>query len=317
MDQEGLGGARVPHVMVLGAMDSRTVQAAMRPALERSRTQGAAHTPRCVVVAPTPAAVLLAADEARRVLGDGCRVVPVTSVTRARRVLGSAPLSVVVGTPGDIRALRKSADLSLDELSAVVFLGVDDMLASEDATTGRDALDALLSDVPSTVMRIATASQESEAVQTFQQQHLPKARQITPHVAQAPMTGVAAPHYLIVSPLQRAAMLRAVLDERDPPSVAVIASGEVAQAEARETLASLGLPVDNQTVQVEEREPQGHTAAVIGWGAPVDASALQSAMSGAPVFAVFLAGTDDIVHLQTISGNAAQPFAAPSKSHRV
>ena len=56
-------------------------------------------------------------------------MVPVTAAARAKRVLGHTPVAIAVGTPADLLALRRASALSLDDLQAVVLLGLDMLLA--------------------------------------------------------------------------------------------------------------------------------------------------------------------------------------------
>ncbi|MFY7923903.1 MAG: hypothetical protein ACOVSI_15975, partial [Gemmatimonas sp.] len=101
------GATRSQHVVLQGPADLRTMTAAMRPGVERSREGGQTGAPTCLVITPTIEQAMTAADEARRLLNDTTiRVVPVTGAVRARRVLGSAPVAVASGTAADLLALR-------------------------------------------------------------------------------------------------------------------------------------------------------------------------------------------------------------------
>lgn len=301
------GGTRSQHVVVMGAMEPRTVQAALRPGVERSRQGGAPSGPACLVITPTGVATQLAATEARDLLdAPTLRVVPVTAAARAKRVLATSPVAIAIGTPADLLALRRGSALSMDSLQAVVLLGIDAMLAEQGT---RDAIEALLTDLPSNAVRVVSSASEDDAeVKEFLERYLPKARHITPLVKATSVSFNVTPHYLITAPAARTVALRTFLDERDPPSLAIIAGNDVAEAEAAEALAQLGLRVDGRATQIVRVSPLGHTAAVIGWDMPATAEALSSALAGQPVEAVFFIQPSDVPAMTAVSGGAARPL---------
>ena len=129
-ETEAEGTARSQNVVLQGPADTRTMAAAMRPGVERSRGVVESAAPACLVITPTVEQALSAAEQARIVLADDTsRVVPVSQVARARRVLASGPVSIVTGTTLDLLALRKDSAMSLGGLKALVIVGLDDVLA--------------------------------------------------------------------------------------------------------------------------------------------------------------------------------------------
>jgi ATP-dependent RNA helicase DeaD len=301
------GGTRSQQMVVLGALEPRTVQAALRPGVERSRNGGAPSAPACLVITPSSAATQLAATEARSLLeAPALRVVPITAVARGTRVLALGPVAVAIGTPADLLVLRRTSALSVSDVQAVVLLGLDELLADQGAT---DAIESLLGDLPASCVRVAASATEDDArVNDFLERHLRKARRVTPLIKPSTVTFNVTPHYHIVAPAGRVGALRTFLDDRDPPSLAIIAPSAVAEADAREALAQLGLTVDGQRVQVERRAPAMHTAAVIGWGVPANSEALSAAMSAEPVEAVFFIEATDLPSMTAASGGAARPL---------
>jgi ATP-dependent RNA helicase DeaD len=310
------GGTRSQQVIVLGGMEPRTVRAALRPGVERARSGGAPSSPACLVLAPSLAATTLAADEARALLEDATlRVVPVSAVGRGKRVLALGPVAVAVATPADLLALRRASALAVADVQAVVLLGLDELLNDESAVT---SVESLLADLGAGVVRVASVSREDDArVERFVERHLRKARQVTPLVKPSTVTFNVTPHYQVVDPAGRAAALRAFLDDRDPPSLAVIAPTAAAEADAREALAALGLTPDGQRVQLERRAPAMHAAAVIGWEVPASSEALVAAMSAEPVEAVFFVRAADVPGMTATSGGAARPLTLTSIDARV
>ncbi|HMS01863.1 MAG TPA: DbpA RNA binding domain-containing protein [Gemmatimonadaceae bacterium] len=306
-DSGAAGGTRSQQVVVLGGLEPRTMQAALRPGVERGRPGGAASAPACLVLAPSASAVEQAAREARALLDDASlRVVPVSSVARATRVLALGPVAVAVATPQDLQALRRASAVSVSDAQAIVVLGLDDMLADADATA---AIESALADAPAGSLRVASIATEGDAtLDAFLGRHLRKARQVTPLVKPSTVSVAITPHYHICAPSGRAVALRTFLDEQDPPSLAIVAPSPVAEADAREALASLGLVVDGQRVQVVRRAPALHTAAVIGWGVPTSSEALMAAMSVEPVHVLFLIDAVDVPAMTAVSGGAARPL---------
>lgn len=314
-DSGAAGGTRSQQVVVLGGLEPRTMQAALRPGVERSRQGGAASAPACLVLAPSAAAVAQAAHEARALLDDATlRVVPVSAVDRAKRVLGMAPVAVMVATPSDLAALRRAGAISVSDVHAVVLLGLDEMLGADDTTS---AIESALADAPSGAVRVASIATEGDsAVDAFLERHLRKARHVTPLVKPSTVSFAITPHYLVCAPSTRVTALRAFLDERDPPSLAIVAPTPVAEADAHEALATLGLPVDGQRVQVVRRAPAQHTAAVIGWGAPATSDALAAAVAVEPVHVLFLIDATDVPAMTAVSGGAARPLTLDTTSLR-
>ena len=94
-DEEREGAARSQNVVLQGPADARTMAAAMRPGVERSREVTESGAPACLVITPTVEQALSAAEQARVLLADDTsRVVPGSQVARARLVLGSGAVSV-------------------------------------------------------------------------------------------------------------------------------------------------------------------------------------------------------------------------------
>lgn len=304
------GGTRSQNMVVMGAMEPRTVQAALRPGVERSRAGGAPSAPTCLVITPSTLATQLAAREARALLGSPTlRVVPVTDPKRAKRVLAHSAVAIAVGTAEHLNALRRASAISFDQLQAVVLLGLDTLLTDGSV----DHIESLLSDIPGTTARVASSASDHDAKASgFLNRHLPKARHITPLVKTTQVTFGLTPQYHIIAPAARAAALSTFLDERDPPSLAVVVQSDVAEAEAKEALETLGLLADHRVVQVVRGTPLGHTAAVVGWSVPVSSDALEQALAGQPIEAVFFIQPTDLPLMTAVSGGAARPLTLGS-----
>lgn len=305
----GAGATRSQHVVLQGPADLRMMAAAMRPGLERSRGEQDGTAPACVVVTPTTEQALSAAEQARILLAnDALRVVPVSAVARARRVIASGPVAVIVGTAAELLELRVASAFNLDALRAVVVIGLDDILRDG----GAESLQALLTGAPDELQRIVTLEEETPEAEAFLEAYLRRARRITQNVvvdAPLPMT----PSYAITSAAGRADALRAVLDATDPPSLVVVASTEIGLRDAERALARLGLVVDGHAVQVVKQPTSQHVALVVLWEAPATTEALTEAIATRPVDAVALLLPDELPAFRRITNGLAEAWNPPAR----
>lgn len=312
-DEEREGAARSQHVVLQGPADARTMAAAMRPGVERSREIEGTAAPGCLIITPSVEQALSASEQARILLAnDTSRVVPVSQAARARRVLAAGPVAVVTGTAADLLSLRRDSALQVDAVRAVIIVGLDDVLAEGDVA----ALEALLGDMPADAMRVATLEHETPAVEAFLEAQLRRARRIAPPpAAEAPLT--LTPSYLLTSTAGRAEALRAVLDAVDPPSVVVVASNEPSAAEATRALARLGLVVDGLLVQVVRQPTSQHVSLVVLWDAPGSAEALTESLATHPVDAVAFLSPEELPAFRRLTHGTAAAWAPPVRKSRV
>ncbi len=308
-DEEREGAARSQHVVLQGPADARTMAAAMRPGVERSREVQGNAAPACLVITPSVEQAKTAADQARVILADDTsRVVPVSQVGRARRVLAAGPVAVVTGTATDLMALRRDSAVNIDGLKAIILIGLDDILADGDVA----ALEALLGDVPADAMRVATLDTEPPAVEAFLEAQLRRARRIAPPPAGESALPVT-PSYLLTSTAGRADALGAVLDAVDPPSLVVVASNEPSAAEAHRALARLGLTVDGVLVQVVRQPTSQHVSLVVLWDAPASAEALGEALATHPVDAVAFLSPEELPSFRRLTHGTAAAWSPPMR----
>lgn len=308
-ERESPGATRSQHVVLHGPADARTMAAAMRPGLERSRSGGTEGAPACLVIAPTVEQSLRAAEQARALLADSAaRVVPVSSTTRARRVLGAGPVAVVVGTAADLLALRRDSALRLDALQSVVVIGLDEILADG----GLETLQALLGDAPGEPARTVTLENESPETDAFLEAQLRRARRIGP----TPVSDTALPmmpSFVITSASGRAETLRHILDAVDPPSVMIVASSEASQREAEAALARLGVAVDGTNVQTTRQPTSQHVSLVVLWDAPASTEALTEALASRPVDAITLLLPDELPAFRRMTNGEATAWTPPTR----
>ena len=303
-ERDTQGVTRVQHVVLHGPADGRTMAAALRPAIERSRDAKGIGAPACLVITPTVEQALAVADTARTLLDDDAhRVVPVSAVIRARRVLQAGAVAVVSGAPHDLLALRKDSSLSLESLRSVVLVGLDELLAD-----GADeTLQSLLADAPVDAMRIATLDSETDATVAFIEAQMRRARNVNP-VVQGDGKFVITPRYAVSTPAARAELLRAVLDEIDPPSVVIVATSDAGETDARRALARLGIAINSETVNVTRHAPNSAASLVVMWEAPAGVEAITEALAGHPANAVAFLLPDEVPSFHRLTGGAAQPW---------
>ncbi len=308
-ERETPGATRSQHVVLQGPVDLRMMAAAMRPGLERSRGEPLGMSPACVVVTPTVEQALSAAEQASVILADDAlRVVPVSAVPRARRVLALGPVAVVVGTPAELLELRRASALRLDALKAIVVIGLDDIMRDG----GLESLQSLLGDTPDDLQRIVTLEEESPEADAFLEAHLRRARRMTPtpiNDAPLPMT----PSFAITSHAGRADTLRAILDAADPPSVVVVAASDASMRDAERALTRIGVLIDGTLVQVVRQPTSQHVALVVLWETPATLEALSEAIATRPVDAVVLLLPDELPAFRRLTNGLAEVWSPPAR----
>jgi hypothetical protein len=207
---------------------------------------------------------------------------------------------------------RRAGDaaLSVEQLQTVVIVGLDEILAAN----GADTLQALLSDAPDNVSRVATLEHENEASEAFLEAQLRRARRITPPVIGDTPLAVT-PRFVLTSPAGRADALRLVLDETDPPSLVLIAASDAGMSDATAALARLGIAVDGLSVQVTRQPTAQHVALAVLWEAPLTHDALVEALAMRPVDAVALLLPDELPAFRRMTLNLAEAWTpAPKKA---
>ncbi len=308
-DEEREGVARSQNVVLQGPADARTMAAAMRPGVERSRDVTDSAAPACLVITPTIEQALSAAEQARLLFADAAaRIVPVSQVARARRVLASGPVALVTGTVADLLALRRESALRVDALRAAIIIGLDDVLADGNG----DALQALLGDIPPETMRVATIDEGSPAAEAFLEAQLHRARRIAPPPASDTALAVT-PSYVLTSMAGRADALRAILDAVDPPSLVVVATNDPSVDDARRALSRLGLLVDGLLVQVVRQPTSQHVSLVVLWDAPASSESLSEALATHPVGAIALLTPEELPAFRRLTHGSAVAWTPPTR----
>ncbi|MBI3791298.1 MAG: hypothetical protein HY275_10525, partial [Gemmatimonadetes bacterium] len=228
-----------------------------------------------------------------------------TSRQRGARLLAHAAPSVVAASLDDVLALVRGTQLKLGELVAIILAGADELLARD-----ADGVDALLAEVPEGALRVATTATESEAIASFAERQLRRARrEVMP--GGAPVTG--AVHGLTVGTGGRGAALRALLDAFDPPSAAIVVANDDEAREVRGALAPVGLAgVEPLAAVVTAAQVPDAVALLVCWHLPADAATLATLLATQPVRAVVLHEASERARLAALAGGAVLPLDFPT-----
>lgn len=266
-----------------------------------------------VVTADAETAVALAGSVLRMTGPAGIELIPVTSARRAGRLMAGRPVLAVAGSPSDLRDLVRGSHLKFDGVTSVVLAWADEILAGD--ADDIEALEAVMSELPKEAARIVVTSKSEGRVNAFAERYLRRAHRDLP-VDEADTTPVPV-HYVTVTATNRTTALRRLLDDLDPPSAAIVVSSDRAEAEAQETIKTLGYSSESSTVRVTRGEVAPSTYAVIFYQPPATRAELSAAFAASPVTILALVEAREVEELRRISGDA-KPVAlkAPANAAR-
>jgi ATP-dependent RNA helicase DeaD len=284
----------------------RTTDALSRvilPGVERIDTS--ARALQIMIVTPDAESAVLAADVVAALGGrQGVEVLPVTSANRAARMLSERPAHAVAGPAAELQALVQRSAIKLDDLRTIVLAWLDDEFDNQPAAVA--ALESIFGELPASAMRLMIARRPTPAVEKFVDSHLRTARRMQggePSSPDVPQISPSAPalHYISVSAASRPAALRRLLDELDPPSATIVVRDAGSEADAIQTVRSLGYRRTDDPIRVARYDaiPPSHT--VVLYDSPVMPSELASAMATGPVQVVALAAPRDMVPLHELA----------------
>lgn len=278
----------------------------LAPALERAE---AGKGIQVLVVAPDLDAAL---DAARVSQGHANALVPVTSTRRAGRLVARGAVAMV-GTPGDLAALVRAAQLKLDGVRHVVLLWADETIAS---TAAADDLEILLAELPKEAARAMVIEAQRDDVDAFVERFMRRPRRVSHPVAAASAAAIQI-QYLTVAANARPWALRRVLDEVDPTSAVVVVSTDESEAEVRSTFSELGYGEDDALVSVTRGDVPAGTALVLYYDALSSAESLEGAVAAAPAAAVALVAPRELSAFLRIAANATAIALthAPREAH--
>jgi ATP-dependent RNA helicase DeaD len=284
----------------------RTTDALARvitPALERM--DSALSALQLMVVTPDAETAVAVGDVVARISGaQGIEVLPVTSANRAARMLAERPVHAIAGPAIELQTLIQRSAIKLDNLRTIVLAWVDDEMTETPAAFA--AMESLFGELPKTATRVMVARRATADAEKIIDAHLRTARRMNPPEAEAspvPQISPAAPavHYVSVSSASRPAALRRLLDELDPPSAAIVVRDTASEADALQTVRSLGYRRTDDPIRIAHYNaiPASHT--VILYDSPMMPSEIAAATAIGPVQIVALATPRDMVPLHELT----------------
>ena len=203
-----------------------------------------------VILAPDPeAAITLARAVSSLSQAAGFRIIAASSARRATRLLRARPVQGVIGAPAELLELVRTSVLKLEPVRALVLAWVDEIV---DDAASREALEAVLAEMPKEAARTIIASRQTPEVEQLIERYARRARR----AGDASGGGAPTPiRYVSSSAWGRLPTLQRVLDETDPEVAAVFTRSDATERELRQLLDSLGHAGDDAGVRVTRGAP--------------------------------------------------------------
>ena len=276
-----------------------------------SRVDPAAGGTQVVVVTRDAETALTISETILRISGPAAiEVVPITSAARAGRIFRTRPVLAVAGTALELGALVRASVLKAESVRTIAMAWVDDILDEGAATVS--ALEALLGELGNAA-RVIVARKSTPALEDFVERYARRARRMGAPETEAPEMppGYELPivRYVSVARSARAAALRKLLDDLDPPSAVIVARDAAAASEATQILRTLGYHQDDKTINVA-RGDVGNTTVhtIIFYQPPVTPAELQRVAVARPVDVVALAAPGEVAWLRELACGRLTPF---------
>ncbi|HVF38789.1 MAG TPA: DEAD/DEAH box helicase [Gemmatimonadaceae bacterium] len=263
-------------------------------------------TTQVLVITSDPESAVTLAETVLRMTGPaGIELFPVTTARRASRLISGRPVSAAAGAPCDIQELVRGSHIKLDDIRTVVLAWADEILNGSESDI--EALESIMGELPKDAARVVVTSRAEGRVNAFAERYLRRARREVEEDAGADAPPLAL-QYLTVSPTSRAASLRRLLDDLDPPSAMIIVTSSDSEAEASRTLRLLGYPPDAADVRISRGEPGAGTHAVIFYDAPDNRQILAAIAASNPVVTVALVEPRELGAVRRLAGGEVTPF---------
>lgn len=236
----------------------------------------------------------------------GIEVLPVTSASRAARLLKARPVRAVAGTPEEMLSLVSSSHLKLDELRVIVVAWAEDLLDQGERAVS--ALESLISEAGKSAERAIVTRKPEKRIEDFIERYARRSRR-----APTPMDDIGSGEipelkYLTTAGIAKPAALRRLLDELDPPSAAVVVRSTAGEVEARHVLHTLGYSSADSAFTLVRGTPSGAVHTVILYEAPVRRSEIQALGSVGAVNVVTLVQPSELSPLREMIGGKLGPI---------
>jgi phosphoglycolate phosphatase-like HAD superfamily hydrolase len=262
-----------------------------------------------VVVTEDPESAVALAEAVLAMTGmAGIELFPVTSARRAARIMQGRPVLAVAGSATDLVELIRASNLKLDQVHTIVLAWADDVF--EPNSPPAAAVEMVMTEIPKDAARVVVTSNADARVDAFVERYLRRARRVDerePSDETAPISL----QYLTVSPNNRVASLRRLLDDLDPPSAVIVAASGDAERAASNLLRALGYSGDGN-VRVSSGDIPPNTHAVVFFGMPGSRAKLAAAQAANPVATIALVQPREVAQLRRLAGGEVKPLTLSS-----
>ena len=202
------------------------------------RSGAAEGKPSLVAVLPAPDDALALAEAVLALRPGASPLTPLTSPSRAKRIVASGVASMASDVRTIARLLAESR-LELAQLQAVVLLWPEEILRDDH---DRASLESLMAEIPRSAARVAICAERTSELAQFLERSLWRAREIEHHAPASERATV--PLRVVPVPAsERTRAIRSIVDAFDPDTTALIAFSDPSEAAARDTAALLGTSV--------------------------------------------------------------------------
>jgi phosphoglycolate phosphatase-like HAD superfamily hydrolase len=262
-----------------------------------------------VVVTEDPESAVALAEAVLAMTGmAGIELFPVTSPRRAARIMQGRPVLSVAGSAPDLVELIRASNLKLDQVHTIVLAWADDVF--EPNSPASAAVEMVMTEIPKDAARVVVTSNADARVDSFVERYLRRARKVDerePSDETAPVSL----QYMTVSPTNRVAALRRLLDDLDPPSAAIVAASGDAERSASNLLRALGYSGEGN-VRLSSGDVPPNTHAVIFFGMPASHAVLAAAQAANPVATVAMVQPREVAQLRRLAGGDVKPLTLSS-----
>ena len=304
------GGTKSPAstgVIITASHDDDAIAQAVAPVLQR--LDGERGTLQAIIVT-ADADDALAFARAAATIREGA-VMPATSEARALRLLRRRVSPVVAGPPSTLVALMRHSALKLEGVRTIVIAWADAILAAEEG----DALETLMAELPKDAARTLITSAITPPVEAVAERYFRRAHRMTASPVPEGLAPVAM-SYVTVTPLSRAAAIRRVLDELDPPSVSIHVRSETTAGEVRAALGELGYGADDPNISVGTGPATNDVSLIILYELPQTAEQLRTVVGAGTPRVVAFARARDLERLGAMAGLAPTPLPSRAAAER-
>jgi hypothetical protein len=262
-----------------------------------------------VVVTEDPESAVALAEAVLAMTGmAGIELFPVTSPRRAARIMQGRPVLAITGSAADLVELIRASNLKLDQVHTIVLAWADDVF--EPNSPAGSAVEMVMTEIPKDAARVVVTSNADARVDSFVERYLRRARKVDerePSDDTAPISL----QYMTVSPTNRVAALRRLLDDLDPPSAAIVAASGDAERSASSLLRALGYSGEGN-VRLSSGDIPPNTHAVIFFGMPASRAMLAAAQTANPVATVAMVQPREVAQLRRLAGGEVKPLTLSS-----